>query len=137
QHASTSVRGSRVRASCTTGAEALRAVRRHHPDVLVLDVEIPGNAMTILQELAADQLTTRVVLLAAHLSEHEMLEATRLGVKGILLKSMARHLLIHCVRKVHRGATWLEKGSTTRAVEQLLRNEAGYRDVVARLSRRE
>jgi two-component system, NarL family, nitrate/nitrite response regulator NarL len=137
EHVFKSEPGFRVLASCTNGDETLRAVRRHHPDVLVLDLEIPGDAMTILRELAADKGTTRVVLLAARLDEHEMLEATRLGVKGILLKSMARHLMIHCVRKVHRGATWLEKAAMARAVEQLLRHEEGYRDVVARLSPRE
>ena len=137
EHVFTSEPGFRVLASCTNGDDALGAVRRHRPDVLVLDLEIPGDAMTLLQELAADPVTTRVVLLAARLDEHEMLEATRLGVKGILLKSMARHLLIQCVRKVHRGAMWVEKASMARAVEQLLRHEAGYRDAVTRLSPRE
>jgi DNA-binding NarL/FixJ family response regulator len=126
-----------VTACCTTGDEVLRAVRTHRPDVLVLDLEISGNAMTILQELAAEQSTTRVVLLAAQLGEHKMLEATRLGVKGILLKTMPRHLLIRCVRKVHRGETWIERACMGRAVEQLLRNEVGYRDVAAKLSSRE
>jgi DNA-binding NarL/FixJ family response regulator len=137
EHVFTLEPGFRVLATCTNGDEALRAVRLHHPDVLLLDLEIPGNAMRVLRELAVEPVKTRVVLLAARLDEHEMLEATRLGVKGILLKSMARHLLIHCVRKVHRGATWLEKTSMARAVDQLLRHEAGYRDAVARLSPRE
>jgi two-component system, NarL family, nitrate/nitrite response regulator NarL len=137
EHVFTSEPGFRVLASCTTGDEALRAVRRHHPDVLVLDLEIPGDAMTVIQELAAGPVKTRVVLLAARLDEQQMLDATRFGVRGILLKSMARHLLIHCVRKVHRGSTWLEKTSMTRAVDQLLRHEAGYRDAAARLSPRE
>ena len=66
-----------------------------------------------------------------------MLEAMRLGAKGIVLKTMSRHLLVQCIRKVHRGATWVEKVSMSRAVDQLLRHEAGYRDAAVLLSPRE
>jgi DNA-binding NarL/FixJ family response regulator len=129
--------GFQVLACCAHGDEALRAVVRHRPDVLVLDLEIPGGALNILREVVALDVPTRVVLLAATLDEQVMLEATRLGAKGIVLKSMARQLLIQCVRKVHRGGTWLERVSAARAVERLLRHEEGQREAVAALSARE
>ena len=129
--------GFRVLAACADGDEALRAVTRHHPDVFVMDLEIAGDALRILRELAASRLPTRVVLHAGSLDETVMLEAMRLGVRGIMLKTMSRHLLVQCVRKVHRGGTWVEKVSMGRAVDQLLRHEAGYRDAAVLLSHRE
>lgn len=130
--------GFRVLACCADGDQVVAAVLRHHPDVLVLDLRIGGkDAMTVVRELAPQNISTRVVLLAEALGPDEMLEATRLGVRGFLLKSMARHLLMQCVRKVHRGQTWLEKVSTSRAVDQLLRHESGYREVAGLLTVRE
>jgi DNA-binding NarL/FixJ family response regulator len=130
--------GFRVLACCADGDQAVAAVLRHHPNVLVLDLRITGkDAMTVLRELALQNISTRVVLLAEALGPDEILEATRLGVRGFLLKSMARHLLMQCVRKVHRGQTWLEKVSTSRAVDQLLRHEAGFREVAGLLTHRE
>jgi two-component system nitrate/nitrite response regulator NarL len=138
QRALDSEPGFKVLASCADGDEAVRAVGRHHPDVLMLDLAIPGkNALQVLKEVASEHPATRVIVLAANLDEHEMLEAMRLGAKGILLKNMARHLLVQCVRKVHRGATWIEKVSMGRAVEHLLRQQAGYRATAQMLSGRE
>lgn len=136
-HAFGSEPGVRVVAACADGEEALRAVRRHHADVLVMDLDIAGDALHILKQLAGDRPPTRVVLLAGSLDEAVVLEAVRLGVKGIVLKSMARHLLVQCVRKVHAGGIWIEKVSMGRAVDQLLRHEAGYRDAAALLTPRE
>jgi DNA-binding NarL/FixJ family response regulator len=126
-----------VLACCTSGDEAVRAVHRHQPDVLILDLEIPGGARNVLRELADAQTPTRTVMLAARLDEGEMLDASRLGAKGMLLKNMPRHLLIQCVRKVHRGGTWLEKASLGRALDQLLQHGERGRELAERLSRRE
>jgi DNA-binding NarL/FixJ family response regulator len=137
QHAFMSEAGIRVVAACSDGEEALRAVKRHQADVLVLDLDISGNAMELLRQLAGARLPVRVVLLAGRLEEAVMLEAMRLGVKGIILKNMTRHLLVQCVRKVHRGGIWVEKVSMGRAFDRFLRHEAEYRDAAALLTPRE
>jgi two-component system nitrate/nitrite response regulator NarL len=138
QRALDSEHGIKVVAGCADGDEAVRAVGRYLPDVLMLDLGISGkNAHQVLAEIASEHAATRVIVLAASLDEHEMLEVTRLGAKGIMLKNMGRHLLVQCVRKVHRGGTWIEKVSMGRAVEHLMRHEAGYRAATQILSLRE
>lgn len=117
-----------VVARCINGEETLAAVREHRPDILILDLRMPrGDGLEILRALRREKLPTKVVLLAAALEEEEILEALRLGVRGLVVKELAPQLLVECVRKVHAGEQWLEKQLSSRVLEMLLRREAGGR----------
>ena len=130
--------GFEVLASCTSGTEALQAVRQHRPDVLVLDLRMPDKSgLDVLRELAGEHLPTRTVLLTATLEDAEMLEAIRLGVGGVVLKEMAVSSVVQCVEKVHAGETWLEKKSVARALKKLVQREDGAREAVEILTPRE
>jgi DNA-binding NarL/FixJ family response regulator len=127
-----------VVARCADGEQALRAVREHRPDVLVSDLRLPGkNGLAVLRELTSDGLRTRVVLLAERIYEDEMLEVIRFGAKGVILKGTSGNQLVRCIRKVHAGETWLEKQTIGRAMEHLLRREAGAKEVALLLTPRE
>ena len=127
-----------VLACCATGDEALAAVRRHRPNVLVLDFYISGkSALEVLREVVLEPAAPRVILYAESLREDEMLEATRQGARGLILKSMTGHLLVQCVRKVHRGGTWIEKVSMGRIFDRLMRSNAGDGETAERLTLRE
>lgn len=127
-----------VVAACTQGIEALEAVRRHRPDILVLDLRMPGlSGLDIVRTLAAEKLKTPTVLLTATIEDSEMLEAIRLGVNGVILKEMAPASIVQCVRKVHAGEPWLERRSVSRALEKLVRRESGAREIAGLLTPRE
>jgi DNA-binding NarL/FixJ family response regulator len=127
-----------VLAQCENGDEALAAVRAHQPDILLLDLRMPKkDGITVLKDMKQEGLTTRVVLLAASVDDEEVLEAARLGVRGMVLKEMAPRLLVQCLRKVHAGGLWLERNSAARAFETLLRREAGAREISKLLTPRE
>ena len=127
-----------VLARCQDGTETLRAVRQHRPDVLLLDIRMPGpDGLQVLRELQGDGLPTRVVLLTAALEEDDVLQAVRLGVKGVVLKEMAPQMLVECVRKVAAGEQWIERRSLTLALDKMLRREAGFREVSSVLTPRE
>jgi DNA-binding NarL/FixJ family response regulator len=128
-----------VLACCTTGDEALQAVRRHRPDILILDLRMPGkDGFAVLRDLQKGRFPIKVVVLTADLDENEVLEAIRLGVRGVVLKEMATQQLLQCVRKVYRGGDWLEKNSVKRALEGLLQQEArGVRQDSTLLTARE
>lgn len=127
-----------VLARCVNGVEALEAVRKHQPDILVLDIRMPGkDGVEVAREIRKENLPTRVVLLTAVLDEGELLEALRLGVQGIVLKEMAPQMLLRCIRKVHAGEQWIEHRSAKQALEKLLRREAGTREVAAKLTPQE
>jgi len=114
-----------VVARSTTADAALKAVQEHRPDILVLDLVMPGHdGMWVLRELSELNLPTRTVLLTAHVEENGLVEAIRLGVWGIVLKEMAPRMLMECVRKVHAGEKWLEQQSVTRAMERVQKRES-------------
>lgn len=128
----------RVVARCVNGEECLAAVRRYEPDVLILDIRMPRyDGLTVLRELSREKHPTKVVLLAAALEEEEVLEALRLGVRGMLLKELAPQMVVQCVRKVHAGGQWVEKQAFGRALDTLLRREAGEREAASVLTPRE
>jgi DNA-binding NarL/FixJ family response regulator len=126
-----------VLACASTGEEALQAVRKHRPDILVLDIRMPGkDGLEVIREMNRDKLPTRIVVLTA-VGVDEVFEAIRLGVGGVVLKDMAPRLLVHCVREVHSGRKWIEKEYATHAVEKLLEREANTQNISQTLTPRE
>lgn len=127
-----------VVARCRDGEEALREVRAHQPDVLVLDIRMPRrDGLDVLRTVRLEGLATRVVLLTAALEEEQLVEALRMGVGGVVLKEMAPHLLVEAVREVYSGGSWLDKGSVSRVVSKLLEKEEGGREEQQLLTPRE
>jgi DNA-binding NarL/FixJ family response regulator len=127
-----------VVAQCRDGEEALRAIRVHRPNILVLDMRMPGkDGLTVLRELRGDKAAPRVVLLVAELGDEDLMEATRLGASAVVLKEMAPRLLVQCLRKVHAGEPWIERTSAARVFEKLIRREAATREIARVLTPRE
>jgi len=114
-----------VVARVTTAEAAVKAVEEYKPDVLVLDLAMPGHdGLWALRRVAELGVETRTVLLTAHVDEEKLIEAIRLGVSGVVLKEMAPRLLMECVKKVHAGEKWLEKQSVARAMDRMLKRES-------------
>jgi len=127
-----------VAARCTDGDQALQAVRRLKPDIVILDILMPGqDGLAVARQIRAEKLPTRVVLLTAAINEDQLLEAIRSGVQGIVLKEMAPKLLVQCVRKVHAGEQWIERNSARQALEKMLKREAVTNEISRLLTARE
>ena len=128
----------RIVARCGTSEEAIEAVRKHRPDILLLDICMPGKSVfEVIREMQTDKLPTRVVLLTAVIDENQMLEATRLGVYGVVLKEIAPKLLVQCVRQVHAGKKWFAETASRRALEKMVRRESAAREACQVLSPRQ
>jgi DNA-binding NarL/FixJ family response regulator len=128
----------KVMARCLDGEEALVALRKHKPDILVLDLSMPAkNGIAVLQAMRDEGLPTRVVLLTAAIDQEELTDAIRLGVLGLVLKELAPKLLVQCVRDVHEGGVWLEKHSMRTALQKMLERESGRQEAAQVLTARE
>ncbi|MBZ5591040.1 MAG: response regulator transcription factor [Acidobacteriia bacterium] len=101
------------------GDEVLPAVEAQKPDILLLDLRMPGtHGLTILQKLQlAGNGVTRVIVLTATEDKSELVQAMKLGTCGIVLKQSSTDLLFKSIRKVHAGEIWLDS-DTTAAVMQ-------------------
>jgi DNA-binding NarL/FixJ family response regulator len=96
-----------VLAACSTLDEGWSAVSAYRPDVVVLDLKLGSeDGRTILRRLDPSRPPSAVVLTASH-EEDVLLDAARLGARGIVLKATAPRVLEECLRAVHRGETWL------------------------------
>lgn len=127
-----------VVARCLEADEAIRAVREHTPDLLVLDIRMPGkDGLDVLRELSRTRSTTRVLLLTAAIDEDEVVEAVRLGARGIVLKEMAPQRLVQAIRQVHAGELVVDNRTVVRALEKVVRRETGTRRLASVLTPRE
>ena len=99
------------------GLEAVQLVERQKPDVLVVDVMMPGlNGIEVTRQVRQRVPHTRVVVLSMHASEPYVLEALRHGASGYVLKDASSDQLVHAVREVSEGRPYLSPPLTERAI---------------------
>jgi DNA-binding NarL/FixJ family response regulator len=123
---------------CSTGDELLAALRRSRPDIAVIDIRMPGmTGLDVLRTAHDERLPTKIILLTAEISDESVVAAVRLGVAGIVLKETAPRVLLQSVRSVAAGEKWLDDGAMRRALDSMLRREAGLADAVRVLTPRE
>jgi len=127
-----------ILAACSSGAEALEAVREKRADVLLASLDLPDmSGLDLLRTLRLEELDTRCVLFVGNIGDEDAAEAMRLRVEGILLKEMPTRLVLQCIRKVHDGGRWVETQSMTRVVDRLQAQQNGRGEFLDRLSPRE
>lgn len=127
-----------LQAMCSTGEETLKAVHQNRPDILILDIEFRDrNGLELVRDLRQANIPVKVIILAGRLDDEQTIETLRLGVQGVLLKSMPARLLIQCIHNVYAGGQWMEKQSLGQAFEKMLRREAGARRLATILTERE
>jgi DNA-binding NarL/FixJ family response regulator len=102
---------------CADAAAAIDAVARHEPDVMVLDLRMPGRSgIEVLRELSGKHEGCRRVLLTAAIRDSEITEAMQLGAMGLVMKESSPDVLLECVRSVHNGTPWIERETPARAM---------------------
>jgi DNA-binding NarL/FixJ family response regulator len=90
------------------GEEALRLVEEHSPDVLLLDLTMPGKGgLEALREAGTRCPDTRVLVLTMHDDASYLREALAFGAAGYVLKRAADIELTAAIRAVHRGGSYL------------------------------
>jgi two-component system response regulator NreC len=99
------------------GLETVQLVESLHPDVLVLDLMMPGlNGLEVTRQVGKRSPQTRVVILSMHANEAYVLEALRNGAAGYVLKDASVAELAHAVREVTAGRRYLSPPLSERAI---------------------
>lgn len=123
------------------GAAAITAVEQLHPDVVLMDVRMPGtDGIAATEAIARDAPQSRVLVLTTFDLDEYAFGAMAAGAGGFLLKDAQRGELISAVRAVHRGDAVLSPRVTRRFLEHLgprLRAAPDGPDPTASLTERE
>jgi two-component system, NarL family, nitrate/nitrite response regulator NarL len=100
--------------------EALDLLMKLQPDVALLDLNLPRQSgLEVLSRLAGANVKSRVLLLAESMEGHQILEALRLGSRGIVFKNMSSQLLYKSIRMVMDGGYWVGRGVVSDLVNSL------------------
>jgi len=120
------------------GQEAVRLAESLRPDVVLLDVGMPGlNGLDVAARLAAQDASIRVLILSMHTSEEYVLRALRAGCAGYLLKGSAVAELAIAVRAVARGETYLSPAVSKHVMDDYVRRTGGATDPIDALTPRQ
>ncbi len=111
---------------CSDGSEAVLALAQHRPDLMLLDLAMPrASGLDFLRQVGKDHSATRVLLLTASIEKAQVVEALRLGARGVVMKDSATQLLIKAIRSVMKGEYWVGRDSVADMLQYLRQNETG------------
>ena len=101
--------GARVVAEASSGEEALQRYAEHLPELLVMDVSMPGiGGLAALERLMATTPQARVLMLSAHNDAIVPLRAMRMGARGYLCKQADPVELIKAAAEIHAGRRYID-----------------------------
>ena len=101
------------------GAEAVRLCVELHPDVVLMDLRMPGmDGLSAIERLRIEQPGIAVVILTTFNEDDLMMRGLRLGAKGYLLKDTDRETLFNTIRAASRGETLLRPEIMARVLAQ-------------------
>lgn len=119
-----------VAAEASTGAQALELYRKHIPDIVLMDVRLPGmNGIEATVAIRSEYPSAKIVFLSTFDSEEEVYRALQAGARSYLLKSSSRDQLLAALRAVHRGEHVLDPAVATRLAQRLPRPNLSNREM--------
>lgn len=119
------VPGIEIVAEAGDGQEALRLIREHQPDVVLLDIAMPGlNGLDVLARIKGDCPAIRVIILSMHANEEYVKHALRAGASGYVLKDAGAADLEQAIGRVARGESYLSTTLPQRIANEHAKNHA-------------
>ncbi|TQF02571.1 response regulator transcription factor [Kitasatospora acidiphila] len=102
-----------------TGTEALRLARELQPDVVVMDIRMPGmDGIEATRQITAERLPTRVIMLTTFDGDENVYAALRGGASGFLVKDMVLDDIFAAIRVVAAGDALIAPGVTRRLIQE-------------------
>lgn len=109
----------KVVSEAESAAEVLADVGRVYPDVVLLDIRMPGpTGINVAQELRRSHPEIKVLVLTAYDDDEYLMDALRVGVHGYLLKNTSHETLSSAIRQVHAGQRLLAPEQVSKVLEQ-------------------
>ncbi len=124
----------------TDGQDAVEKARELKPDVVVMDISMPGvNGLEATTRIVESGLAAKVLVLTMHPEDQYLLQVIKAGASGYVMKRSADTELMGAIRTVYRGEAFLYPAATRLLVNEYARGarSAADRDTLAELTDRE
>jgi len=113
--------GVEVVAEARTAEDALAIALSVRPDVLLVDIDLPGmDGVSLVRELAPRLPETRIVMLTVSSTDHHVTDATRFGAVGYLTKDLSPEALLRAVRSAYDGELAMPRLMAARLLHRLV-----------------
>lgn len=132
-------RGLEIVAEGENAAQAIEIVRQHAPDIILLDINMPGDSLIAAREIKDHYPMTKVIMLTVSESEDHLTAAFRNGASGYLLKGVTSADLVRTLWAISKGATYAEPVLAARTLFNQIgqKSELGTLDRTSELSQDE
>lgn len=129
----------RVVAEATDGDEACERVRDFRPDVVLMDIHMPGaDGITATQCINREFPEINVIILTMYGDEDHLFQAVKVGAKGYVHKDTSSETLLATIRAVHAGEAWLDPSIARKMLDEFRKiNNPDALETVVHLTRRE
>ncbi|WP_445665084.1 response regulator [Fodinibius sp. AD559] len=88
----------------STGEECIKLFRETHPDICILDIDMPGkNGIETAKEIRTFKQETKILILSMHINKNMLRDALEANVNGYLLKNTEKADLLHGIRAILKG----------------------------------
>jgi DNA-binding NarL/FixJ family response regulator len=105
-------------AEASNGREAIRQFRAHHPDVTLMDLQMPEmNGLDAMIAIRGEFPEARIIVLTTYSGDVQVLRALKAGARGYLLKNLLHKELLETIRAVHVGKKALSPEASSEVAE--------------------
>lgn len=129
----------RICAEAANAQKALEAMRLHQPDMVLLDVSLPGtNGIELIKHMLAEQPALIILILSMYDESLYALRALRAGAKGYVMKQQAMENILDALKKVSRGGIYVSPRFSEKLIFKTIAGAAnGLGSPVEKLSDRQ
>ncbi len=118
-----------VEAEVSSGPLAIEYFRKHHPDIVLMDLRLPGMSGVEATSVICKEFPDAVIImLSTHDGEEDIYRSIQAGARTYLLKTAARDDLIQTIRGVHSGERCISPAIGARLAERMTRTELTARE---------
>jgi DNA-binding NarL/FixJ family response regulator len=101
-----------VAGEASSGDEAVELAQQLQPDIIIMDISMPGGGLEATRKIAKLELPTKILILTIHAEERYLLPVLEAGGSGYVRKASLHTDLIDAIRTVYRGEVFLEPAAT-------------------------
>jgi DNA-binding NarL/FixJ family response regulator len=125
-------------AEAQNGAEAVKLVKEHQPDVVLMDLVMPEmDGIEATKTLLADMPTLKIIMLTSFSDQEHVIPAIRAGASGYQLKDIEPDQLVAAIHAVYRGETQLHPKVTSHIMTHMAQGEKQEENLIEQLTKRE